>query len=191
MDLVTHVDGIVSTSSALNALAWAAVSKPAVAWTVDLSPLSPSQLDAYFGQHLLMRVYPLAPMPLNTGAVQPGNGTLETVYRDFAPLFGALRGVRWALREDPASISRPDSFGVNTFDVTDGSGGVYVVVLALVSGGPESEIVSIGAADAMIVSALYPGASGWKPLGTYTPVNGRISVDVPVVRGVALLSLST
>ncbi len=50
-----------------------------------------TDLDAFFGQHLLMGVFPMAPMPLNDHSIQPGNDTIDGFYQDHAALFGAMR----------------------------------------------------------------------------------------------------
>ncbi len=42
-----------------------------------LSGMSSTDLDLYFGQHLLMHVFPMAPMPLNDHSIQPGNATVD------------------------------------------------------------------------------------------------------------------
>ncbi len=45
----------------------------AILWTYGLGHMSASDLDSFFGQHLLMGVFPMAPMPLNDHSILPGN----------------------------------------------------------------------------------------------------------------------
>ena len=44
-------------------------------------------------QHLLMNVYPMAPMPKNDHSIQPAAGSIvEAHYLDYAPLFDLMHG---------------------------------------------------------------------------------------------------
>ena len=65
--------------------------------------LSAADLDGYFGQHLLMHVFPMAPMPLNDHSITPGNATIEGFYADHQPMFDAMRTAQWIFTANPGS----------------------------------------------------------------------------------------
>ena len=77
---------------------------PTILWTYDLEP-DLQVLDDFFQQHLLMNVYPMAPMPKNDHSIIPGEPVVEKAYRDYAQLFDLMHGARWLLSSDPVSIS--------------------------------------------------------------------------------------
>ena len=186
-DLLSDIDGIVSSSNALNTVAWAALNRPAMLWTYSLSGLSAAQLDSYFAQHILMRVFPTAPLPNNINAVQPGNTTIAAYYMDYAPLFRQLQASTWALAALPA-LQNNTEVSVNVFNAPNTD--VFVFAMTASSSVP-SCTVSIRAlpstASTFNVSVLYPGSTAPKPLGVYPKQNGVIVVDAPIVRGCVLL----
>lgn len=63
IDQVEHFDGTFSEGASLNGVAWTGIAMPSILWTYGLEGQSEAQLDHYFQQHLLMNVYPSAPMP--------------------------------------------------------------------------------------------------------------------------------
>lgn len=103
LDMMHAFDGGFSEGAALNSVAWVGLRTPSILWTYSLAA-DAAVLHGYFQQHLLMNVYPMAPMPLNDHAIQPGNSMVEQAYRDYAPLFDAMRGARWLLTARPAKV---------------------------------------------------------------------------------------
>ena len=63
LDEMRHFDGSFSEGAALNAVAWTGLRMPTILWTYTLDEKA-GDLDAYFQQHLLMDVYPMAPSTL-------------------------------------------------------------------------------------------------------------------------------
>jgi hypothetical protein len=59
--------------------------------------MSHTAIDQYFGQHLLMHVFPMAPMALNDHSILPGNATIDALYEDHQPLFDFMRPAQWVL----------------------------------------------------------------------------------------------
>ena len=90
-----------SRKAPLNSVAWTGLRQPTILWTYALSGTDPADLDLYFQQHLLMNVYPMAPMAKNDHSIVPGNPTVERAYREYAPLFDAMHGARWLLTAAP------------------------------------------------------------------------------------------
>ena len=97
-------DGTFSEGAALNAVAWTGLRNPTILWTYSLAP-DTAVLNDFFQQHLLMNVYPMAPMPLNDHSIQPGDPVVEQAYLDYGPLFDAMHGARWLLSTRPATIT--------------------------------------------------------------------------------------
>jgi hypothetical protein len=190
IDLLEGIDGVVTTSGALNAIAWTSVSRPGIVWTYDLTALTDAELDAYFGQHLLMKVFPVAPMAGNVDSIQPGNLAVDAGYRDHAAMFTAIATSSWCFDAFAVTTNLdPDSAAVNVFD--NGDSEVLVVILALTTGVSSVEVslshLPKAATSPYSVSALYPGVSQWKSLGTFSESQGSISFAVPIVRASVLI----
>ena len=192
-------DGGFSEGAALNAVAWLGLRRPTILWTYALDALGAAALDAYFQQHALMRVFPMAPMPGNDHSIQPGSPLVQQYYQDYAPVFAALRGCEWVL--DAARPVRATSGTANVFRArgtsTDAAQpGQLLAVVAL--GDVSADSVSIevtgaalfGSATAVRADTLVPGADAWLPLGTLSVVDGAVdAAGVPMLRGCALLRL--
>lgn len=103
IDEMYSFDGTFSEGTALNMVAWTGMRMGTILWTYDLSP-DPAVFDPFFQQHLLMDVYPMAPMPLNDHSITPGNPVVEQAYRDYGKLFDSMHGARWLLSSDPAAV---------------------------------------------------------------------------------------
>jgi len=65
IDQIESFDLTFSEGSSLNGVAWTGLAMPTILWTYSLSGKSDASLDAFFQQHLLMNVFPSAPMPKN------------------------------------------------------------------------------------------------------------------------------
>ena len=105
-------DGSFSEGAALNAVAFSGIQAPTILWTYNLEA-DPAVLDPFFQQHLLMDVYPMAPMPLNDHSIQPGQPVVEQYYRDYAPLFDAMHGAHWLLTSHPIKLEVESMVGDN------------------------------------------------------------------------------
>jgi len=205
IDLAGMFDGGFSEGAALNAVAWLGLRRPAILWTYGLDGHSAAALDAYFQQHALMRVFPMAPMPANDHSIQPGSPLVQGAYLDYAPVFLALRGCEWVL-----DVARPVSARVagsaappplaNVFRALGtralpAAPGQLLAVVALGDAGAAAARVEVaglfGAAAAVRAEALVPGAAGaWLPLGELQVVAGAVVAPaVPLLRGCALLRL--
>lgn len=189
--------------AALNAVAWVGLRRPTILWTYSLSGLNSSALDEYFQQHVLMRTFPMAPMPANDHSINPGPPAVQQAYADYAPVFFALRGVEWVLDAVRPVSSTPDVGQIaNVFRVlgtsaTPAAPGELLAVVVLGNDATRSTAVVVcglslfGAAAAVQASALVPGAAqAWQELGTLLVVNGTVTApDVPMLRGCSLLRL--
>ena len=84
LDEMRAFDGTFSEGAALNGVAWTGVRNPTILWTYGLSSSLPL-LDAFFQQHLLMDVYPMAPMPKNDHSINPGDPVVEQACESAGP----------------------------------------------------------------------------------------------------------
>lgn len=114
LDQMRAFDGTFSEGAALNAVAWTGIRNPTILWTYNLAG-DVNVLDDFFQQHLLMNVYPMAPMPLNDHSIQPGDPVVEQAYHDYGPLFDAMHGARWLLSSNPVAITIASATAMETF----------------------------------------------------------------------------
>ncbi len=205
IDVAGAFDGGFSEGAALNAVAWLGLRRPSVLWTYSLDHHSEASLDAFFQQHLLMRVFPMAPMPANDHSINPGSPAVQQAYMDYAPAFLALRGVEWVLDVPRPIAALPAVPGQlttvfrarGTREVPAAPGQLLAVH---VFGGNASATTSMQVSGAALflprvaavhAFSLVPGAEqAWESLGLLPVVNGTVSAPkVPMLRGCALLRL--
>ena len=214
IDLAGSFDGGFSEGAALNAVAWLGLRRPSILWTYSLDGQSSAALDAFFQQHMLMRVFPMAPMPGNDHSINPGSPLVQGAYMDYAPSFLALRGCEWvldAVRPVAASVLSSSSSSssssaapplsnvfraLGTREQPAEPGQLLVVVVLAEAAASAVSIQVAGASlfgDAASVSAdgLVPGAAEtWQALGQLQVLDGAVSApSVPMLRGCALLRL--
>jgi hypothetical protein len=188
-------DGSFNEGAALNAVAWMGLKRPTILWTYSLSD-SQEVLDKYFQQHVLMRVFPMAPMPGNDHSITDPSPAVLRAYEDYAPIFLALRHVVWALDcvRPVTVLGAPLTTPLtNLFYPRRLDAGSLLVPVVLGSASDASVVLRVvvpaGVTD-MVASSLAPGAgSQWAPLGTVPVAGGSVTVAVPFVRGCALLLL--
>ena len=185
--------------AALNAVAFTGLRNPTILWTYGLSE-DVKALDAYFQQHLLMDVYPMAPMPKNDHSILPGSAVVEQAYRDYAGLFDAMHGASWVLSPHPArigasNISETTRAGVNVFMAGVGSAGYDYVVPVMVGNNDEDVTLTLnqnlgrkGPAAKLAYSVLYPGGEPpSRPVYANRTVHGNWDVNIRLRRGCALI----
>jgi hypothetical protein len=206
IDLAGVFDGGFSEGAALNAVAWLGLRRPAILWTYSLDGHSAAALDAFFQQHALMRVFPMAPMPANDHSILPGSPLVQAAYEAYAPVFLALRGCEWVLdaaRPVSASVAgsaapppQANIFRAMGTRAQPAAPGQLLAVVALGDAGAAAARVEVagllGAAAAVRAEALVPGAAGaWAPLGQLQVEAGAlVAPAVPMLRGCALLRLT-
>ena len=184
VDLMRDFDGLFNEGAALNAVAFLGLAgSPTILWTYSLTGHSVHELNQYFQQHLLMRVFPMAPMPKNDHSIQPGNATIDGFYEAYAPLFDAVRGMRWLLLAAPATVAPGDGMPlVNVFTSVAGDGGTVLVSLMLAGPGVEAASLTVAhriPGKAYAVDALYPGGGGkWQPVAASVRAGEDGSIDV-------------
>jgi hypothetical protein len=195
-DVLESFDGIFSEGSALNAVAWGGLRKPTILWTYSLAGLAADALHALFQQHLLMRVFPMAPMPGNDHSITPGSPAVQAAYEAYAPLFRALAGAAWVLDVDhPVATTLPPGGVANVF-VARATPGVLLVPLVL--GGDAHAAAATVRPPASpppspryAAAVLLPGAADWAPLADALLAGGAVSVPaVPLAFGAAILRLT-
>ena len=203
IDVAGVFDGGFNEGAAVNAVAWLGLRRPTILWTYSLNGHSDAALDEFFQQHVLMRVFPMAPMPANDHSINPGNAQVQRAYEDYAPVFLAMRGLEWVLDAVRPVSASPAAAGsqVNIFralgtsDAPAAPGTLLAVVV--LGGNATSTAVTVSGASLFASAAvdafgLVPGATqAWAPLGRL-PVAGGATVvapAVPMLRGCALLRL--
>jgi hypothetical protein len=203
VDVMGVFDGGFSEGAALNAVAWTGLRRPTILWTYSLDAHSQADLDAFFQQHVLMRVFPMAPMPANDHSINPGSPAVQQAYADYAPLFSSLRGCEWVLDvAHPINATIGGGGGscgggacVNVFRATLAHvPGTLLGVVAL-GGGATSAAVTVSGAFAGVAAVdsygLVPGSgAAWTLMGRLPVVGGAVTVPaLPMLRGCGLLSL--
>eukprot|EP00756_Hemistasia_phaeocysticola_P045204 Hpha_TRINITY_DN18967_c0_g1::TRINITY_DN18967_c0_g1_i1::g.17568::m.17568 len=185
IDLLAPMDGSFSEGAALNAVAWTGLRRLSILWTYNISKLeSSADKDAFFQKHLLMRVFPMAPVEKNDHSIQPGDSKVQKAYADYAPLFDALRGCEWALDLAQEIVLERSSVTMktNVFQMFNGSS---VVVAVLGDRGDTSIGLRVpsnaATGSTFAVWCLTPGSGReWTALGRVE--QGRDGyVDVPTV----------
>jgi hypothetical protein len=198
IDLAGIFDGGFNEGAALNAVAWTGLRRPTILWTYALDSLTQNELDAYFQQHILMRVFPMAPMPGNDHSINPSSTLIQQAYNDYSSLFFALRGCEWALSiSNPITIVSPvvSTLISNLFRATHAEPGALLAVFML----GEINLINItvkiaisesGTANSFNAYGLVPGSSSnWISLGQFSVQNGIVLVTVPVLRGCSIVRL--
>jgi len=197
LDEMHAFDGTFSEGASLNAVAWTGLRNPTILWTYNLADSNPL-LDRYFQQHLLMNVYPMAPMPKNDHSINPGSAVVEAAYLRYAPLFDAMHGARWLLSARPVALDGDPAAVANAMylPATERTGG-WPTVLVNVMLGNESSVemaLSLTAAEAaygwppatsVTLLTLHPGDVDWS-----APIDAKLVGDewkatVPLVLGCA------
>jgi hypothetical protein len=204
IDVAGAFDGGFNEGAAVNAVAWLGLRRPTILWTYSLDGHSDAALDAFFQQHVLMRVFPMAPMPANDHSINPGNAQVQRAYEDYAPIFAALRGLEWVLDAPRPIAAAPPTPGqqANVFRALGTSDapaapGTLLAVVVLGAANASSTAVTVSGASLFVSAAvdafgLVPGAAqAWVPLGRLEVVGGAsvVARAVPILRGCALLRL--
>ncbi len=180
-------DEFADRGPALNCAALLGVRKPVIAWTPSVKTLQPDA-DAYFQRHLHLGVYPTVPYPENDHAILP-DAWAERQYLDYGPLLEALRGKKWVLTPHCVEVQEGAAKS-NLFEVPGGYvvpvtfGGTKRVVRLTLRGLRRPEGLRSFHAE-----ALHPGG-GKVPLPIAWQDQDRMEVDVPLLRGCAIVRLS-
>jgi len=204
LDEMKSFDGSFSEGAALNAVAWTGLRNPTILWTYSLEA-DAAVLDTYFQQHLLMNVYPMAPMPKNDHSIQPGSAVVDQGYMDYAPMFDAMHGARWLLSAHPATLSTGTNASVNVLSLpakAGGKGSDLLIPIMLASAtqttlqltlhlGPVAlkELGRVGPVSSVTLSVLFPGQGATpKTIGAaQAGADGEWESDVPLIRGCGMV----
>lgn len=203
IDEMRAFDGTFSEGASLNAVAWTGIRQPSILWTYALSD-DTNALAKYFQQHLLLNVYPMAPMPKNDHSITPGSSIVERAYRNYAPLFDAMHGARWLLSAQPATISGGSGAITNVlaFNVSavDGASALLLpVMLGNASASTAQITLELGPTRKLgwpilapgLAAALLPGAdSQWQPLANAKEKGSNCwTLVTPLSEGCAMVSV--
>ena len=157
-------------------------------------------MDDFFSQHLYLGVQPMGPFVNQSHGVLPSTLHLQQ-FRDWSPLFKAIRGKQWYLAAHAVTVSGNPSSNqtakVNMFAVDPGSLSQYSYAIPVVMAGANASPVSISIAALQGVSswnlvtavALLPGADSPVEV-TLHELGDRAVLTTPrLTRGVALCLL--
>lgn len=130
-----------------------------------------------------------APVAGNDHCLEPADWA-EKAFLDYGPLFDALRGRRWVLEPHVLNV-RDGKARANLFRVPDG----YVIPLVMAAGSQPVTIdmpaaVFPGDPANMRVLVMHLGSTAGTPVPPRVE-SGRWSLDVPTVRGCALVKIET
>ena len=210
--MMRHVDGIyaemgdISPDGFTHAVgsALACMHKPVVSWIHDDPRWGNfSTLEQALQGYLYVGVYPTVPVKNNDhsigGACAP-NCSYDGLFRDYGPLFSALRGKRWVLAPHAASMvvgggTDGGARGrVNVFETRHNGGFVAVVAQVPPSEDAARVALALPGCAAPRGTALHPGggraAVAFVAAGANGGGAGRFTATVPVVRRCAVVVIS-
>jgi len=143
---------------------------------------------------LYLGIYPTIPVKNNDHAIGGDcapNCSYDVLFKDYGPLFAALRGKRWVLAPHAAEISPLGNGLVNVFETRQNNG--FVAVIAQVNATTASVVLALpGLRCAVPVgTALHPG--GGRAAVALVPAStgsGYFAAVVPVVRECAVVVIT-
>ena len=104
MDNLESFNGTFNEFGIINGVAWAGLMHPSVQWTYELTGRTDEELDEYFQQHLLMNVYPSAPVPDNDHMISPTKGSSAQVEQMYVASDRSERAIRTPVGETTRHI---------------------------------------------------------------------------------------
>lgn len=191
LDLMSQLDGFYdefgSYPSALNVSALLGLLKPTTAWIGSAPDLAPDP-DTALQRYLYLGVFTTVPYPQNDHSILP-DPSIEAFYLDYGPMFQALKGRRWVLREHIVEVEAGKA-RANVFEVPGG----FVVPVVLGGANRSARLTlrnlpGLGGPDAFRVTVLHPGETTASVLPA-TSGGKALHIDVPLGRGCALVKLS-
>ncbi|MFT3934446.1 MAG: hypothetical protein QM726_12565 [Chitinophagaceae bacterium] len=189
IDLLKHADGILdeftNETSPLNTTAFLTLDKPALGWTPDKGVIDAVGGDNFFQKYLYLGVFPMCPFPGNDHALQP-DSSVDKLYLDYGPLMNQLKEKRWVLKVNVISV-KDDKAKVNLFATKSG----YAIPVVY---GKEEHVTIVLQDKALLagnfVYKVYqPGISAPVTIKSKR-VGATIELNVPLVRGAAMVSVS-
>lgn len=190
IDFLKNTDGIFDEFTyagvPLNLTALLCINKPALGWTADNNPIKSEGADNFFQKYLYMGVYPMAPFPGNDHSIRPDEWT-DKQYLDYGPLLSLMRGKKWVLEPHCIEVSEGLAKS-NLFKVPGG----YVIPVVF---GGSSEMVSLNVRIVTGLSkvsckAVYPGSDKVVLLKSEEK-SGALNIQVPLIRGCAMVKIET
>jgi len=206
--MMQHVDGIYAEMGDVTPAgfthvvgsALTAMHKPVVSWIHGDSRHRhwPDYLEQALQGYLYLGVYPTVPVKNNDHAIGGGcapNCTeygLDALFKDYGPLFTALRGKRWVLEAHAAEMQGvPPVNGsgrVNVFETRHNGG--FVAVIAQVPAPNASVVLALPGCTTPAGTALHPGGGRVAVAIESANSDGRFAAVVPVVRQCAVVVIT-
>ena len=189
IDLLQHADGILdeftNATSPLNTTAFLTLDKPALGWTPGREVIEAAGGDNFFQKYLYLGVFPMCPFPGNDHALQP-DSVVDRLYLDYGPLMNQLKEKHWVLT--PGIVRVNDGKAkCNLFSTKNG----YAIPVVYA----DAATVTVVLTDPLFVNSNFRYRA-WQP-GKKDPVtlrfsrhSGSVLIDVPVIRGAAMVVIS-
>jgi hypothetical protein len=188
LDLYKDIDGLYvedTRMSSLNRYAFLALRKPLVQWGGLNEGVS---FDDDFQWNLYLGTFKTAPFPFNNHNIKPDFGYVDQFSLDYGPLFDAYSARTWVL---DGAEAKAEGAKANLFAIPGG----YLVPV-IMGGNKTTTGVRVAGLKApkelagFTVEVLHPATGwSWKSLASKT-VGAELLMDVPLVRGCALVRLS-
>ena len=186
LDVLNQVDGLFDEITMLgpskNSIALLGMKKPTIGWVREEDKFIPDP-DTFMQTFLYLGVFPMAPYPQNDHSILP-SAFADKVYLDYGPLFIGIRGRKWVLLPHVISVTGGMAKG-NIFRV----GKDYVAPVMFGGKAPIAQVTLSGLIPPGVAArceVLHPGETTWKAC-KFVRTAGRITADVPLSRGCALL----
>ncbi len=189
IDILEHVDGLFDeftyAGSSLNLTSFLCVSKPALGWTDNAETIRHEGGDRFFQKYLYMGVFPMCPFPNNDHSITQ-SPDIDQFYLDYGPLMKLMQGREWVLKPHVAS-SKDQLAKVNVFKIR---GGYSIPVVYAEKDNIELVLNDLdGLKERFSCLAYHPGSD--QPVEVAYKKEGKmITLNVPVIRGCAMLYLS-
>lgn len=193
LDQLQHVDGLFDEFTyspfAANTSALLGIRKTVLGWVGGPQEVL-ADPDAFFQRDMHLSLFRMCPFPTNNHAINP-DPKVEPFYADYAPLLSAMRGKKWVLAPHCVE-AEGGSAKANLFEVPGG----YVVPVTF---GGKTLSVKVTLRNVRTLTmrptapeclALHPGSA--KPMVVRATLrSGRLTMDVPLKRGCAMVKIAT
>ena len=188
IDLLRHADGILdeftNATSPLNTTAFLTLDKPALGWTPGKDVIETAGGDNFFQKYLYLGVFPMCPFPGNDHALRP-DSMVDRLYLDYGPLMNQLKEKHWVLKPGIVRV-KDGNARCNLFKTKNG----YSIPVVYA----DADTVTVVLTDPLFVNGHFKYRV-YQP-GKKDPVtvtarkhSGSLTIDVPVIRGAAMVAI--
>ncbi len=189
IDILKDIDGLFDeftySGSSLNLTSFMCLSKPALGWTDVAETIRREGGDWFFQKYLYMGIFPMCPFPNNDHSITQSDD-VDQLYLDYGPLMKLMQGREWVLKPHIVRV-KDQAAKVNIFKI---KGGYSVPVVY-----GEKDKIEVVLTDLeklkepFFCKTYHPGCE--QPVNVaYHRVGKTITINVPLIRGCAMLYLT-